>query len=137
VSRPIVIDLADTEITDADQRVLQTAYQDQRSGRDYHPRIYTDHTASASRLRSLGLLTPGEGGALRVTEAGVAAMKKHQKTRTPTAGKKKIEVVETSTGEVVHALDITGKGDKEVEKITRGMLINMDTDRFHTREVES
>jgi hypothetical protein len=46
-----------------------------------------------------------------------------------------IEVVESETGKVVRTIDVTGKGETHIEKTERGMLINMDRDRFFTRVV--
>lgn len=46
-----------------------------------------------------------------------------------------LEVVEISTTTVVHTLTIRPGNDPE--RVMRGMLINMDRERFFVREVES
>jgi len=45
----------------------------------------------------------------------------------------KIEVVEIKTDKVVDTVEI--KNESQVDKTERGMLINMDRDRFFTRVV--
>lgn len=47
-----------------------------------------------------------------------------------------LEVVEIETDKVVHTVDVRGQSERGVERILRGMLINMDRDRFFVREVE-
>lgn len=44
--------------------------------------------------------------------------------------RRKLQVVDIETGEVVHELDVTGRGDRYVEKVMRGMLINMNRDKY-------
>ena len=44
-----------------------------------------------------------------------------------------LEVVEIDSGKVVHQLTCTNT-DQMIEKTMRGMLINMDTDKFLVRE---
>jgi hypothetical protein len=46
---------------------------------------------------------------------------------------KAIEVVELATGRVVTTVDVSRKTDAQIERVERGILINMDTDRFCTR----
>lgn len=47
--------------------------------------------------------------------------------------KRVLQVVDGETGQVVHSVDVSGRSDRAVEKIERGMLRNMD-DRFFVRE---
>lgn len=47
---------------------------------------------------------------------------------------RKLEVVEISTGKVVHAVDVTGQRDRTVERVERGMLVNLDRSRFWVRD---
>jgi curli biogenesis system outer membrane secretion channel CsgG len=49
---------------------------------------------------------------------------------------RELRVVRTDTGEVVHLVDVTGKSDREVEKVMGGMLRNMDRERFHVEDSE-
>ena len=42
----------------------------------------------------------------------------------------KVGVTEIGTGKIVHEIDVTGKSQREIEKIIRGMLINMDRDEY-------
>ncbi len=46
-----------------------------------------------------------------------------------------IEVVEISTGEVVSRFPTNGKSERQLELVMRGLLRNMDTDKFFAREV--
>lgn len=46
-----------------------------------------------------------------------------------------VQVIEWESGEVVRTVDTTGKGERQIERIMRGMLTNMDRDRFGVREV--
>lgn len=48
----------------------------------------------------------------------------------------KIEVVSYETGEVVKALDCAGKSESAVDRIERGMNVNLDHERFYTRQVK-
>lgn len=48
-----------------------------------------------------------------------------------------LEVVEIETSKVVHTVDVRGQSDRGIERIMRGMLINMDRDRFFVREAEA
>jgi hypothetical protein len=48
--------------------------------------------------------------------------------------KRELRVVRTETGKVEHTVDVTDKPDGQVEKAMRGMLRNMDTDRFHVED---
>jgi hypothetical protein len=48
--------------------------------------------------------------------------------------KRELQVVEAETGETVHTVDVTGSSDRTVEKVTLGMLINMDTGRYFIRD---
>jgi hypothetical protein len=41
-----------------------------------------------------------------------------------------LEVVNIYSGEVVHRLDVSGHGDRHVEQIMRGMLINLREGHF-------
>lgn len=43
-----------------------------------------------------------------------------------------VDVVNSTTGNVVHTLGGEGKPEREAEKIERGLLRNLDTDRYHT-----
>lgn len=47
---------------------------------------------------------------------------------------KEIEVVEIATGEVAKRIDVTGKDERAIEKVMRGLLIQMDTERFYAKE---
>lgn len=44
-----------------------------------------------------------------------------------------LEVVEIATGEVVKSIPVSG-GERRIEKVTMGLLRNMDTDRFFVRD---
>lgn len=46
----------------------------------------------------------------------------------------KLQVVELTTGKVVHEVDVSGKGESSIERVMSGMLINMDTDRYCIQE---
>ncbi len=43
-----------------------------------------------------------------------------------------ILVVEATTEKVVHEVEVTGKSERQIDQIERGMLRNMDTSRFYT-----
>ncbi len=45
--------------------------------------------------------------------------------------KRELLIKEIATREIVERVDVTGKSDRDIERITRGMLINMDRDRFY------
>jgi hypothetical protein len=47
--------------------------------------------------------------------------------------KRALEVVEIATGKVVHSVQVFGS-DRQVEKVERGLLRNMDTDKFFVRD---
>jgi hypothetical protein len=48
--------------------------------------------------------------------------------------KSEIQVVSIETGEVVHRVDTTGSAGCCIETIMRGLLINLDSDRFFLRD---
>lgn len=48
----------------------------------------------------------------------------------------KIEIVAYGTDEVVKTIDCPGKSERQVDKIDRGVNINLDHERFYTRIVE-
>lgn len=45
--------------------------------------------------------------------------------------KRELRVVEIATKKVVRTFDVTGKSERQIEKLVRGLLINMDRDRFY------
>lgn len=45
-----------------------------------------------------------------------------------------LEVVEIGSLEVIKRLDVSSRSDREVERILRGMLINLNTDRYFVRD---
>ncbi len=45
-----------------------------------------------------------------------------------------LEVVEISTGKVELEVDVTGKSESQIERIERGMLINLDQEHFLMRD---
>ena len=47
---------------------------------------------------------------------------------------RELQVVEIATKEIVKVVRVTGSSDRRIEKVMRGMLINMDTDRFFVRD---
>lgn len=49
---------------------------------------------------------------------------------------KYIEIVETSSGDVVHFVDVTDSSPRRVEKIEDGININLDHDNYFTRIAE-
>ena len=49
--------------------------------------------------------------------------------------KRALEVVEIATGKVVHSVQVSGS-DRQVEKVERGLLRNMDTDKFFVRDTK-
>ncbi len=48
-----------------------------------------------------------------------------------TAKRRALRIVNRETGEVVSAVDVTGKSERQIYRVEMGMLINMDTDRFY------
>lgn len=44
-----------------------------------------------------------------------------------------IEVVSYETGEVIHRVDVTGRSERQIDQIDRGMQHNLDHTRFYTR----
>jgi hypothetical protein len=53
-----------------------------------------------------------------------------------TVNKKRcVQVIEIATGKVVHEVDVRDMSDRQIERVMSGMLINMDTERFHLKEV--
>lgn len=46
-----------------------------------------------------------------------------------------LEIVEIATGEVVKSLPTNGKTERQIEICLRGLLRNMNTDKFYVREV--
>lgn len=49
---------------------------------------------------------------------------------------KRLEVVEIESGMTVKELNVAGRSAGEVQKISDGLLRNMDTYKFFVREVE-
>jgi len=47
-----------------------------------------------------------------------------------------LQVLDITTAECVKEIDVTGKTDREIERIERGILINMNTDNYFTDIVE-
>lgn len=47
----------------------------------------------------------------------------------------KLEIFELATGKVVRTFDVEGRGEREIEQIMRGALINMSPD-FAIREAD-
>ena len=45
--------------------------------------------------------------------------------------KRYLNVVEIGTNKIVKSIDVTGKSERAIERIERGMLINMNTDKFY------
>lgn len=61
----------------------------------------------------------------------IVPAKKKQSAKSNASPKKEvIRVIELATGKVVHVVDVTGKSSSAIERVERGMLINMNTDRF-------
>ena len=50
--------------------------------------------------------------------------------------RKYLQIRNYHTGEVASKMDVTGKSDRQIERIERGALINMDTDNWCIEEVE-
>jgi hypothetical protein len=55
--------------------------------------------------------------------------------RNITGGKMKIEIVEFETEKVIKTFDVTGKSERQIEKIENGININLDLERFYSRVV--
>ena len=51
--------------------------------------------------------------------------------------KRYLEIVEKSTKEVVERLDVTDSSDSTIDRIERGMNINLNRSEYSTRQVES
>lgn len=49
-------------------------------------------------------------------------------------GERYLCVIKTATGEVIHRVRVTGKSERDVERIERAMQINLDHSKFHTVE---
>ena len=47
---------------------------------------------------------------------------------------RELRVIRLGSNEIVHTVNVSGRGDRDVEKVIRGMLRNMDTDRFHVED---
>ena len=47
-----------------------------------------------------------------------------------------IQVVSFETEEVIHQIEITGKTHTQIERIDNGLNINLNHEKFYTREVE-
>jgi hypothetical protein len=47
-----------------------------------------------------------------------------------------LQIINIETAQCVKELEVTGKTDREIERIERGILINMNTDLFFTDIVE-
>jgi hypothetical protein len=48
----------------------------------------------------------------------------------------KLEVVEISTGKIVHTIDCGQKSDRSLDTVGRGLMRNMDLERFFVRRKE-
>ena len=49
---------------------------------------------------------------------------------------RKLQVINIETFEIVKELDVTGRSDSNVERIERGMLINMNRDKYCVRDTK-
>lgn len=49
---------------------------------------------------------------------------------------KEIHVIEIESGKVVRKIDVTGKSDHLIEKVERGLLLNMDFENYITEVVD-
>lgn len=49
--------------------------------------------------------------------------------------KRELRITDIGTREVVETVDVTGKSECAIERIERGMLINMDRERFYVDDV--
>jgi hypothetical protein len=43
-----------------------------------------------------------------------------------------VEILRFDTDEVVHRVDVTGRSDRTIERVERGMNINLNRDEFYT-----
>ena len=50
--------------------------------------------------------------------------------------KRMLQIREIDTGDVVHELDVTGRSENSVERIERGMLINLNRDKYYVDDIE-
>ncbi len=57
-------------------------------------------------------------------------MSDDMKTKEP-----RIEVVSIKTGEVVRTIKLSSASARNAERVLRGLLVNMDMERFFAREV--
>ena len=48
-----------------------------------------------------------------------------------------LEIVRIKGGEVVKRLDVTGKGERGIERTMRGMLMRIDREKFFVNENET
>jgi curli biogenesis system outer membrane secretion channel CsgG len=51
--------------------------------------------------------------------------------------KQVLKIVEFKTGEVIKVIDVTGRSDSSVERVMRGILINMNTDEYYIDDDEA
>lgn len=51
--------------------------------------------------------------------------------------KQYLYVRDIETREVVHTVDVTGRNENMVEKVMRGMLINMNTNKYFVDDSEA
>jgi hypothetical protein len=49
-------------------------------------------------------------------------------------GIRSLDIVEIDTGRVVKSFDVTGRSEREIQKIERGMLINLNREDFVVRD---
>lgn len=47
-----------------------------------------------------------------------------------------IQIIKYSSGEVAHQVDVTGKIERQIEKIDRGLNVNLNHNDFYTTEAE-
>ena len=50
--------------------------------------------------------------------------------------KREILVKDILTGEIVHRVDVTGKSENNIERCMRGMLINMNRDKYRIEDTD-
>lgn len=43
-----------------------------------------------------------------------------------------IKVIEFETGECVHEIDVTGKTERQIEQVERGLNLNLNHNKFYT-----
>jgi hypothetical protein len=48
----------------------------------------------------------------------------------------RLEVVDMTSGEIVHTVTLQSSGPRYVEKVLTGLLMRTDTDKFFVREVD-